>query len=82
MIATLPKWLEAEAGVESYAWLEELRTSSMRGCITSSPSSTAETHGCVAGDPDQVIRALPGVQAAGADLLPASSARTRFRTRR
>ena len=71
LIATLPKWLEERRqGVASYAWLEDLKNIVNQGLHQQLTFEyLRETHGCVAGDPDEVIEHCKAYEAAGADLL-------------
>jgi alkanesulfonate monooxygenase SsuD/methylene tetrahydromethanopterin reductase-like flavin-dependent oxidoreductase (luciferase family) len=71
LIATLPKWLEErQQGNTSYAWLEELKQIVDQGLHQHLTFDyLRDIHGCIAGDPDEVVRHCKKYQEAGTDLL-------------
>jgi len=71
LVATLPRWLdEQRRGLGSYDWLGELRNIVNTGLHQQLTFEyLRETHGCIAGDPDEVVDHLRHYEAAGADLL-------------
>lgn len=71
LIATLPKWLdEQKKGLQSYDWLGELRDIVNQGLHQQLTFEyLRETHGCIAGDPDEVIEHIREYAKTGADLL-------------
>jgi len=71
LIATLPKWLEErKQGNESYRWLEELKDIVNQGLHQHLTFEyLLDIHGCIAGDPDEVIEHCKRYEAAGTDLL-------------
>jgi alkanesulfonate monooxygenase SsuD/methylene tetrahydromethanopterin reductase-like flavin-dependent oxidoreductase (luciferase family) len=71
LVATLPKWLdEQKKGLQSYDWLAEVRDIVDAGIHKELTFEYLnETHGCIAGDPDEVIEHCKAYEAAGADML-------------
>jgi len=70
LIATLPKWLdEQKKGMQSYDWLAPLRDIVNQGLHKLTFQYLRETHGCIAGDPDEVVEHLREYEKAGTDLL-------------
>jgi alkanesulfonate monooxygenase SsuD/methylene tetrahydromethanopterin reductase-like flavin-dependent oxidoreductase (luciferase family) len=71
LIATLPKWLdERRQGLGTYDWLGDLKRIVAEGTHKLLTFEyLRETHGCVAGDPEEVVEHCRAYEAAGADLL-------------
>jgi alkanesulfonate monooxygenase SsuD/methylene tetrahydromethanopterin reductase-like flavin-dependent oxidoreductase (luciferase family) len=71
LIATLPKWLEErKQGLQTYDWLGELKQIVDQGLHKELTFEyLRDTHGCIAGDPDEVIEHVKQYEATGADLL-------------
>jgi alkanesulfonate monooxygenase SsuD/methylene tetrahydromethanopterin reductase-like flavin-dependent oxidoreductase (luciferase family) len=71
LIATVPKWLaEQQKGLGTYDWLAELRSIVEQGLHHQLTFEYLnETHGCIAGDPDEVVEHLRHYEATGTDLL-------------
>jgi len=71
LVATLPKWLdEQKKGLKSYDWLGELRDIVNQGLHQQLTFEyLRETHGCIAGDPDEVVEHIREYEKTGADLL-------------
>jgi len=71
IIASLPRWLEAERkGFGDYDWLGEIKdlvAQDLHKQLTFEYLN--ETHGCIVGDPDEVVEHLRHYQATGADHL-------------
>ncbi len=71
IIATLPRWLEAEKeGLGDYDWLSEVRdivAQDLHKELTFEYLN--ETHGCIAGDPDGVVEHVRHYAETGADQL-------------
>jgi len=71
LIATLPRWLDAQAKVlGDYDWLGEVRDIVGQGLHHQLTFEYLnDTHGCIAGDPDEVVEHCRLYADTGADLL-------------